>query len=200
MRHRTTAALAVGGVLLALSGCSDSGDSDQPTAQQPPGAVAPPAATGPGAPAPAAASTTPAGPPAPVAIGQPVTITRGEDSIELTAVKIVDPATGDGTNSALAPTQRLVAVQWRIGAPGTKTMSEYPGAESGVYDDQGQRYPAEYFRKVTAGPRYPDGAAVAPGDHVVGYIAYVVPKDAKITKVQFAPGLGLAANTATWTL
>ncbi|MGW1998135.1 hypothetical protein [Embleya sp. NPDC001921] len=197
MRHRTTAALAVGATLLALAGCTDS-SSDKPPAAQPPGTL-PPAATAPAAPAPAAAST-PTGPPAPVAVGQPVTITRGEDSIELTAVKVVDPATTDGFSATVTSAQRVIAVQWRLGAPGTKTMSEYPGMQSGVYDDQGQRYSADYIRKVTAGPKYPDGAAVRPGDHVVGYIAYVVPKDAKIVKIEFAPGLGLAQNTATWTI
>ncbi|MEU0940319.1 hypothetical protein [Embleya sp. NPDC005971] len=197
MRYRTTAALAVGGVLLALSGCSDSGGGDKPTAQQPPGTVAPPAATGPGAPAPTAVSTTPAGPPAPVAIGQPVTLQRsGGSGITMTALRIADPAPGPGSG---ATGTRRVAVQWEITASGTQPISSTPADGSALIDQAGQQYSSASFLKTDLGPAMPGSASTAAGDKRTGWVCYEVPTGAQVTKIQYAPGLGLAADTATWT-
>jgi len=179
MQHRTIAAALAAVAVLALAGCSS---DDKPAL---PGGID----------AAKQSDKTPAA----VPLGQPVTIT-GDDTIELTAIQVVDPAVTTGFSSELAPTERLIAVQWRIAAPGTTAVSEYPGMQSGVFDDQGQRYGADYTRKVTAGPSYPDGTSVNPGDSTLGYVAYIVPSTAKITKVQFPVGIGVPEATGTWTL
>ncbi|MFE5332935.1 hypothetical protein ACFRCG_41785 [Embleya sp. NPDC056575] len=185
MRHRTTAALAVGAALLALAGCSDSSGDSKP---------AMPGGQG------VDAVNQDVKAPAPVKIGTPVKIVRGDSAIEMTAVQVVDPATTTSFSKVLAPTERLIAVQWRITAPGPGPVSEYPAMQSGVYDDQGQRYGADPVRKVASGPAFPDGTSIPAGDTALGYVAYIVPATAKITKIQFSPGISLPQNAGTWTL
>lgn len=184
MRHRTTTALAAA-ALLALAGCSDSSGSSKP---------AMPGGEG------VDAVNQDAKAPAPVKLGTPVRLSRGGETIEMTAVQVADPATTTSFSKTLAPTERLIAVQWRITAPGPGPVSEYPAMQSGVYDDQGQRYGADPTRKISAGPAFPDGTAINPGDSALGYVAYIVPTTAKITKIQFSPGISLPQNAGTWTL
>ncbi|MFI1580028.1 DUF4352 domain-containing protein [Embleya sp. NPDC020630] len=195
MKHRTTAALAVGATLLALASCNDS-NSSKPAAQ-PPGATAP-AASAPQA-TKGGATATPAGPPAPVPIGQPVTLLRdGGSGITMTATQTLDVATGTEPSGAAPAGSRLYAVQWRIQASGTQAISSSPAMGSTVIDDQGQQYPV-LTRDITAGPAMPLSVSIAAGDSRTGWVVYAVPAAAKITKIQYSPGLGLAADTGTWT-
>ncbi|MFE5332549.1 hypothetical protein ACFRCG_39845 [Embleya sp. NPDC056575] len=195
MRHHTTAALATA-ALLALAGCSDSDSSSKPAAQ-PPGTAAP-AASAPQATV-GGATATPAGPPAPVPIGQPVTLLRdGGSGITMTAAQALDVATGTEPSGAAPAGSRLYAVQWRIQASGTQAISSSPAMGSTVIDDQGQQYPV-LTRDITAGPAMPLSVSIAAGDSRTGWVVYAVPTTAKITKVQYSPGLGLAADTGTWT-
>jgi len=184
MQHRTIAAALAAAAVLALAGCNS--DSDKPAAL--PG--------GEGVDAVAQDAKAPAA----VAVGQPITVTGDGQSVEMTAVKVVDPATTTSFSRVLGAGERLVAVQWRLAAPGTRAVSEYPAMQSKLIDDQGQRYGADPARVVSAGPAFVDGAAIEPGGNALGYVAYIVPATAKITKITLAPGMGLAQNTGTWTL
>lgn len=192
MRHRTTAALAAA-ALLALAGCSDNGGDSKPAAQSP-GTAAAEAGT----PQAAGATATPAGPPAPVAIGQPVTLLRsGGSGITMTALRMADPAPGQGI---ITVGTRRACVQWEITASGTQAISSTPADGSALLDAQGQQYDGHSYVTTTLGPAMPSGASTAVGEKRTGWVCYEVPTDTRVVKIKYAPGLGLAADTATWNL
>jgi len=192
MQHRTIAGALAAAAVLTLAGCGSDNDSDKdrlPGAQAPVGQA--PFDNAP---------TTPTGPPAPVAVGQPVTLLQTSGSgITMTALKVLDPATAVEPYGKPPAGERLVAVQWKITASGTLAISSSPAMGSSLIDDQGQEYPTS-TRPVSAGPAFASSVSIAVGDSRLGWVSYLVSADAKITKIQYAPGAGLAEHTGTWTL
>lgn len=194
MNHRLAIA-AVAAATLALAGCSSDNGDDKPGPPRPQGQA--PAANTPTTPA--AAPGKADQPPAPVAIGQPVTLLRsGGSGITMTALQIQDPAMPKETYGKAPAGTRLVAVQWKVAASGTLAISSSPAMGSSVIDSDGQEYPI-LTRDITAGTSMPLSVSIAAGDSRLGWVTYSVPDGVKIVKVQYSPGLGLAADTGTWT-
>jgi len=185
MQHRTIAAALAAVAVLALAGC---GSDDKPAKPAAPVAAQPDAA--------AEEDQPPAG----VKVGQAVTIKQDDKAIDMAAVQFVDPAKAGPLTRAPEPGMRLVAVQWKFTASGAVAVDAYPAMTSQVYDADGQSYSADHARKTASGPSYPEGANIPPGSTTTGWVVYELPAAAKVARIQYSPGLGLAANTGTWTL
>jgi hypothetical protein len=98
-----------------------------------------------------------------------------------------------------APTgQRLVAAQFTIACKGDTAYSDSTGVLGArVVDDQGQVHPAKPG-DTTSGSSFPIILSVQPGQKATGWVIFDVPKNAKITGVQYsmdpiADGFGDAA-------
>ncbi|MEU6048906.1 DUF4352 domain-containing protein [Streptomyces xanthochromogenes] len=155
------------------------------------------------APASSEAGTTKASPSAAkkAAVGDTISVTGNEDGqkLDVTVTKWADPA--KSSEPAMGPDtgKRWVAAQVQVVNTGTAVYSDSPGNGMQVADDQGQRF-GTMFGDVTAGPSMAASLKVPPGDKALGWIVFEVPKDSKITTIQFAMNSGFADQTAQWTI
>lgn len=132
-------------------------------------------------------------------VGQPVTIEGNDDGskIQVTALKVVNTKP---TDQLLTVDQgkRLLAVQFKLVNTGTAPYADAPGNGAKVVDAQGQQYAAAImFFDIGAGPMLPASMKIAPGHRALGYLAFQVPKSAKVSQVQFAMDSGFG-ETAQW--
>lgn len=135
---------------------------------------------------------------APAKVGDAISISGGSSghTVDVTVVKVVDPAVGDNEYSTPAPNTRWIAIQWRVTNTSTESVDVTPAFGSAVIDSEGQQFDTK-SRDITAGPSYPTSTSIAPGDSRLGYVVYEVPKNATIVKTQFKPGL-FGGQTGQW--
>lgn len=130
-------------------------------------------------------------------LGSAVTVKTSTGTLEVTALKVVDPAKPAQSNLTLT-SGRWVAVQFRFTNKG-------PGAASGpLYgmrglDAQSQPIEVQADAEIAAGPSIDvmAGLNLAPGDSLLGYITFRVPTGVKMVRVQYAPPGG---SMAQWSL
>lgn len=120
----------------------------------------------------------------------------GGDFIQVTLVKIVDPA--KSTNEFLTPDagKHFVAVQLRIVNKGGAVYSDDPQMETKVKDALGESFDVD-FADTTAGASMDSGLKLAPGDTALGFLTFQVPDGQKIAQVQYSVSL-FGGNVAQW--
>ncbi len=132
-------------------------------------------------------------------IGQPVTIEGNEDGsqIQVIAVKVVPTTTSGNQFEAPQGGMRYAAVQFKLVNTGTAAYDDAPMNAAKVIDSEGQQFPATIVTEVKAGPMLPSSVKLAKGGTALGYLAFEVPKAAKIVGVQFGIDSGFG-QTAEW--
>jgi len=188
---RITVILAA--VALAAAGCSSS-------TSKPP---APAAAAAAGS-APAAAASSPSAPASTAAavklkVGATATLTTPSGPLEVTIVKLVDPA--KPKESYIYPTkgEHWIGVQLKLVNKGTTAFVDSPLLGLDAADAQGQPQNSFPDQEIAAGPMIDPlaGVRVEPGDTTLGYLVYSVPDGTKLARFTFAPP---GSSAAQWTL
>jgi hypothetical protein len=183
--RRILGGLAVAGALLTATACQGSTVTTTPAKKA------------------SATATAKAGPSAAMkaAVGDTITVKgnlKGE-RLDVTVKQWVDPA--KSANEFMKPDdgKRWVAAQFQLTNSGAAAYSDSPTNGAQVADSQGQRFHAT-FGEVTAGPSMEAALKIAPGDKALGWIVFEVPKDSKITTIQFSMNSGFADQTGQWTI
>ncbi|WP_103510135.1 DUF4352 domain-containing protein [Streptomyces sp. SM13] len=190
MRRSTIiSAIAAVGILLTATACTD----DEITTK--------PAKTGSAAEAPAASSEAAEAPePAKDAkVGDTITLKGQDDGEQVDAVlkKVVDPAPSADEFFGPEDGNRWIAAQFELTNTGKAPYSDSPSNGAQVADADGQRFQAT-FADTSAGPSMTSDAKVPPGEKVLGWITFEVPKASKIVTVQFGLNSGFAEQTGQW--
>ncbi|WP_371496598.1 DUF4352 domain-containing protein [Kitasatospora sp. NBC_00374] len=122
------------------------------------------------------------------------------ERMAVTVTQVVDPAFPSTGFDSPSPGDRLVAVQFRLSNTGTAPYSDSPSNGAQVIDSTGQGFNAVIAGTSTAGPAFPAGVRVAPGESALGFITFDIPARSAVAKVQFTLESGFAAQTGQWTV
>ncbi|TGB16005.1 DUF4352 domain-containing protein [Streptomyces sp. MZ04] len=125
--------------------------------------------------------------------------TRGE-RLDVTVLKVVDPAHTANQIFAPEPGNRYVAVQFQLKNTGDAPYKDSPGNGAVLVDADGQHFDSALFAKTTAGPSFPGSVSISPGDTARGVITFELPDSAKPVQVQFAMNSGFSDDVGEWTL
>ncbi|MFC8658090.1 DUF4352 domain-containing protein [Streptomyces parvus] len=189
MRRTTIAAIAVVGMMFTATACTD---DDITTAPSKTGAAEQPAAEQAEAPEEEPKETV-------AKVGDTITLKGQEDGeqVDATLKKIVDPATSADEFFGPEDGNRWVAAQFELTNTGKAPYADSPSNGAQVADADGQRFQAT-FGDTKAGPSMTSDAKVPPGEKVLGWITFEVPKASKIVTVQFGLNSGFAEQTGQW--
>ncbi|MCU7825221.1 DUF4352 domain-containing protein [Kitasatospora sp. DSM 101779] len=151
---------------------------------------------------PGAGSGGSAGSPKSAQVGDTLELAGNEQGARMavTVTAVADPATAANSISTPGTGERLVAVQFRLQNIGSAVYSDAPANSATVIDEQGQGFNTAVGAEVTAGPGFPAGVHIAPGDSALGYLAFDVPADSRLARAQFTLNSGFAAQTGQWVL
>ncbi|MER7042924.1 DUF4352 domain-containing protein [Streptomyces microflavus] len=190
MRRTTVAAIITAGLLLTTTACtgdeitstpSKTGAAEAPTKQ----ADAEPEAE------PTKATVAKA--------GDTITLKGTEDDLKVDAVLKKWDANAKPGDEYTEPSagKRFVAAQFQLTNTGTAPYTDSPANGAQVADADGQRF-SSTFAEVANGPAMTSDANVPPGEKVLGWIVFEVPKASKIVTVQLALDSGFANQTGQW--
>ncbi|MZF56930.1 DUF4352 domain-containing protein [Streptomyces sp. SID5594] len=190
MRRTTIATIATAALLLTATACTGDDITTKPTKT---GAAAPEASTPAEAPEDEPTKATVA------KVGDTITLKGQEDGeqVDATLKKLIDPAEPKDEFFTPEDGNRWVAAQFELTNTGTKPYADSPSNGAQVADADGQRFQAT-FADTKAGPSMASEAKVPPGEKVLGWITFEVPKASKITTVQFGLNSGFADQTGQW--
>ncbi|WP_329376108.1 DUF4352 domain-containing protein [Streptomyces sp. NBC_01351] len=137
----------------------------------------------------------------PVPLGTTVTLNgqRGE-KVDVTVLKVVDPAASAQEFFEPDPGNRYVSVQFRLKNSGTVPYKDSPVNGATLIDTEGQQFDADVVAKTTAGPRLPVSLTITPGNTALGYLTFELPDGSKPATVQFTPNSGFADDVGEWKL
>lgn len=192
MRTRARlAALAATGIL-SLTACSSGS-----TVTDTPKAAPTPASSNP---APDAASETPSAPKV-AKVGDTIALKGTEDGskLDVTVVKVADPAKPADEFFVPEDGNRWIGVQFQLLNTGTIAYGDSPGNGTQIVDSQGQQFTST-FADITAGPSMASSVNLKPGAKALGWVVFEVPKASKGAVVQFTMDSGFANQTGEWAL
>lgn len=135
-----------------------------------------------------------------VPLGTTVTLTgqRSGEKVDVTALKVVDPAASAEEFFAPDPGTRYVSVQFRLKNTGTVPYKDSPVNGATIVDSEGQQFDADVVAKTTAGPRLPVSLTITPGNTALGYLTFELPDRSRPVTVQFALNSGFADDVGEW--
>src|SRR5690606_7439667 len=119
--------------------------------------------------------------------------------LDVTVVKVADPAKSADEFMEPAAGKRFVGVQFKLVNTGKAAYSDSPSNGAQVADSEGQQFDAT-FGDITAGPSMASSLKLKPGAKGLGWIVFEVPEAAKIDTVQFTMNSGFADKTGEWKL
>ncbi|MFF8560988.1 DUF4352 domain-containing protein [Streptomyces albidoflavus] len=133
-------------------------------------------------------------------VGDAITL-KGFDGekVEVTVVKVVDPAKSKDEFMAPEDGNRWLGIQFQLVNKGDKAYQDSPTNGMQVADAEGQMFQTA-FGEITAGPALSSDVRLAPGAKALGWVTFDVPKDVKVSQVQVALNSGMADHTGQWTL
>ncbi|MEI5097660.1 DUF4352 domain-containing protein [Streptomyces sp. PmtG] len=140
--------------------------------------------------------------PSDASIGSPLSLTGNEsgEHLDVTVVKVVDPARASNQYVTPGAGHRFVAVQFRLKNTGEAPYKDSPGNGAELVDGDGQRFSASFYAPITAGPAFPGSVSVAPGDTALGYVTFELPVAARPVTVQFSMNSGFSDDVGEWDL
>lgn len=115
----------------------------------------------------------------------------------MTVVKVISHALGSDEFNTPDPGNRFYAVQFRLTDKGSVAYSDSPSNGAQVVDSTGQSYQSDIFT-VARCQSFPGTENIAVGSTGLGCVVFQVPKQAKITEVQFTLDSGFANQTGQW--
>ncbi|MFE6716843.1 DUF4352 domain-containing protein [Streptomyces albidoflavus] len=133
-------------------------------------------------------------------VGDAITLKGFDDEkVEVTVVKVVDPAKSN--NEFMAPDEgnRWIGVQFQLVNVGEKAYQDSPAGGMQVADNKGQMFRMA-FGEVDSGPALSSDVRLAPGAKALGWVAFEVPEGVKVSQVQVALSSGMADQTGQWKL
>ncbi|MEU7057725.1 DUF4352 domain-containing protein [Streptomyces sp. NPDC046197] len=119
--------------------------------------------------------------------------------LDVTVVKVVDPAKSADEFTVPADGKRFVGLQFRLVNTGTKAYGDSPANGVQIADEQGQQFDTT-FADITAGQSMSSDVRLKPGAKALGWIVFEVPKGVKPATAQFAMDSGFADQTGEWKL
>lgn len=146
------------------------------------------------------AEETPAAPKV-AKVGDTIALTGTEDGskLDVTVVKVADPAKSADEFFAPEDGNRWVGVQFQLVNTGTIAYGDSPANGAQIADAQGQQFTST-FADITAGPSMASSVNLKPGAKALGWIAFELPKASKAATVQFGMDSGFAEQTGEWQL
>ncbi|GHJ99745.1 DUF4352 domain-containing protein [Streptomyces sp. NPDC003753] len=134
-------------------------------------------------------------------VGDTITVKGMEDGsrLDVTVVKVADPAKSSDEFMTPDAGKRYVGVQFRLVNTGTAVYGDSPSNGAQVADTQGQQFEST-FADITAGPSMSADVKLKPGAKALGWIVFEVPKGSKVATVQFTMDSGFADQTGEWKL
>lgn len=134
-------------------------------------------------------------------VGDTIALTGTEDGskLDVTVVKVADPAKSADEFFAPEAGKRWIGVQFRLVNTGTIAYNDSPGNGVKIADSQGQQFTST-FADITAGPSMASAVTLKPGAKALGWIVFEVPKASKGATVQFTMDSGFAEQTGEWQL
>ncbi|MFF4211953.1 DUF4352 domain-containing protein [Streptomyces sp. NPDC001796] len=134
-------------------------------------------------------------------VGDTITVKGTQDGsqLDVTVVKMVDPAKSSDDFMTPDPGKRYVGVQFRLVNTGSAAYSDSPSNGAQVADGQGQQFEST-LADITAGPSMSADVKLKPGAKALGWIVFEVPKGSKVATVQFTMDSGFANQTGEWKL
>lgn len=182
---------------LLLAGCSSA--KSTPTVNTEPVKV-PAAASSSTTSAPSKAAFTSVAPKS-AKVGDTIELSGGDEHIQITLVKLVDPAKSTDEYRTPKAGNRFVAVQMRIVNVNSKAYSGDPMARTVAKDADGQVFEADFSPAQTeVGQPMDSGLTLAPGDKALGVLTFEVPSNVKLVTVQYSTHAFSNGKTAQWTL
>ncbi|MGV9245950.1 DUF4352 domain-containing protein [Streptomyces sp. NPDC003710] len=119
--------------------------------------------------------------------------------LDVTVIKVADPAKSSDEFMTPNPGKRYVGVQFKLVNTGTAAYSDSPSNGVQIVDGQGQQFESA-FADITAGPSMSSDVRLKPGAKTLGWIVFEVPKGSKAATVQFTMDSGFAEQTGEWKL
>lgn len=134
-------------------------------------------------------------------VGDTIALKGTDDGskLDVTVVKVVDPAKGSDEFTTPATGKRFVGVQFRLVNTGSVAYSDSPSNGVQLADKDGQQFQST-FGDISAGPSMAAEVKLKPGAKALGWIVFEVPKASKVSVVQFAMNSGFADQTGEWKL
>jgi hypothetical protein len=132
-------------------------------------------------------------------VGDTLALKGTEDGskLDVTVKSVADPAQPADEYQEPGSGKRWVGAQFELVNTGSKAYDDAPSNGAQVVDNDGQRFEAT-IGDITAGPSMTTEAKIAPGGKALGWIVFEVPKDVKLSEVQFAMDSGFADQTGQW--
>ncbi|MFJ1560740.1 DUF4352 domain-containing protein [Streptomyces mirabilis] len=191
-RIRLVAATAIAACALSLTACSSGSTvTDKPKAK-----AATPASKDSGK---SAAKKSAA--PDVAKVGDTIALKGTDDGskLDVTVVKVVDPAKGADEFTTPESGKRFVGVQFRLVNTGRVAYNDSPSNGAQISDADGQQFQTT-FGDISAGPSMASEVKLKPGAKALGWIVFEVPKASKVSVVQFGMDSGFAQQTGEWKL
>jgi hypothetical protein len=139
------------------------------------------------------------GDPASAAVGDTLTLHGFDEKlvVEVTVLKVIDPAKPNNNFFPPQKGNRFVALQLRLENVGEANYSDSPSNGAFLIDTEGQQYNADITDPV--GPAL-GSPKISPGDERLGYITFEVGKGVEPAMFQFTLDSGFANETGEWQL
>lgn len=134
-------------------------------------------------------------------VGDTLTLEGFEEGskLDVTVVKVADPAKSADEFMEPASGKRFIGVQFQLVNTGEAAYSDSPSNGAQIADSEGQQFDAT-FGDITAGPSMASSLKLKPGAKGLGWIVFEVPEAAKVDTVQFTMDSGFADKTGEWKL
>ncbi|MFD6903664.1 DUF4352 domain-containing protein [Streptomyces sp. NPDC060077] len=134
-------------------------------------------------------------------VGDTLTLEGFEEGskLDVTVVKVADPAKSADEFMEPASGKRFVGVQFQLVNTGEAAYSDSPSNGAQIADSEGQQFDAT-IGDITAGPSMASSLKLKPGAKGLGWIVFEVPEAAKVDTVQFTMDSGFADKTGEWKL
>lgn len=178
----------VGGLALAVIGaglvtaCGSGATVNQPSTPEP------------------STSASPA--PAVAHVGATLTLngTDPGEKLQVTLVKVVDPAPPANQFGAPAAGMREVAFELRYKNVGSTTYSQSILTDVTALDQASHSYSIDLAGDTSAGPGFPsDLVNIAPGESADGFVSFQIPQGTPVTEVKLGLDYGFGtADTGEW--
>ncbi|WP_086792683.1 DUF4352 domain-containing protein [Streptomyces thermovulgaris] len=134
-------------------------------------------------------------------VGDTLTLKGMEDGsrLDVTVVKVADPAKSADEFMEPESGKRFVGVQFKLVNTGKAVYSDSPSNGARIADSEGQQFDST-IADITAGPSMSSSLTLKPGAKGLGWIVFEVPEASKIDTVQFTMDSGFADQTGEWKL
>jgi hypothetical protein len=124
---------------------------------------------------------------------------KGQDKIvDVTLVKVIDPAQGASEFATPDSGKRFVGAEFQIKNTGTGTFDDDANNDASVIGSDNQTYTAD-MNDIAGCTNFNSGSVtLAPGESATGCVNFQVPSGVTVVKVRFAANMGLGADTGEW--